>query len=169
MVEPNSKLCKRIKRYRKKDVIYNCGIVDNSIFDGGRGKLTYYKMDAHTLNSFSIEDVKEYERFGHKLVATEDISVITINEIFKKNGKVDFLSIDIEGLDFQILKSLDYEKYAPLCMCVETREYNGIKRSDFNEINLFLKNKGYMIYADTSLNTIYVKEKEFLENLKQKV
>src|SRR5205807_3794 len=32
----------------------------------------------------------------------------------------DYLSIDIEGLDYAVLKTLDYAKYRPKVICVET-------------------------------------------------
>lgn len=158
LVEPNPALCKKIQSVKKRDKLLNCGVSDS------KGTLTYYMMDSDKINSFSKEEVDEYVKLGHKIIDTMRLPVVSINDILEEHGKVDFISIDVEGLDFIILKSLDYSKYAPLCICIETAEYGGTKRSDFQTINNFLKEKGYIIYADTMLNTIYVKENEYINS-----
>lgn len=161
LVEPNIKLCKKLKKYRKKDIVLNCGVAAE------HGKLTYYMMDSDKINSFSKEEIEEYIKLGHELLGQQDIEVFTINEILEKHGRVDFLSIDVEGLDFEILKALNYKDYGPIVICVETQEYGGGKRNDFDEINQFLFGKGYMIYADTMLNTIYVSREMFERSRKR--
>lgn len=161
LVEPNVNLCKKLERYRKRDIVLNCGVA------GEHGKLTYYMMESDKINSFSKDEMEEYVKLGHKLLGEKEIEVFAINEIFEKYGSVDFLSIDVEGLDFEILKSLNYRKYAPTVICVETQEYGGGKRDDFEEINQFLFGNGYMIYADTMLNTIYVNSEEFEKSRKR--
>lgn len=155
LVEPNIELCKRLRKYRKNDIVLNCGIADQ------HGYLKYYMMESDKINSFSKEEVEEYIKLGHKLIGEKEIEVFTINEILEKYGKVDFLSLDVEGLDFEILKTLNYTKFSPSVICVETQEYGGDKREDFETINNFLFDNGYMIYADTMLNTIYVKRNIF--------
>lgn len=159
LIEPNMNVCERLKKVRKGDKILNCGVA------GQKGKLTYYLMDDDTLNTFSMEEAEKYVKYGSKMVGQKEIEVITINEIMKKYGKVDFLSIDVEGKDFEILKTLDFEKFSPLVICMETNEYCGTKREDFGEIKEFLERKGFMIYADTMINTIYVEKMAYLGSL----
>ncbi|MEI7488092.1 MAG: FkbM family methyltransferase, partial [Chryseobacterium sp.] len=75
----------------------------------------------------------------------------------------DFLSLDVEGVDMEILESVDFEKNAPIVICVETVSFsdssNGVK--DF-KIADFLGQKGYMVYADTFINTIFVKKEKWI-------
>ena len=64
-------------------------------------------------------------------------------------------------MDFQILKSINFDKSSPKIICVEAAEYSPIgagKRRD--ELIDFLVAKGYYEYANTNLNAIMVK-KEF--------
>lgn len=154
-------MCQKIIRVRPKDIVLNYGLAPEA------GKLTYYMMNSDKINSFSAEEVKEYVKLGYQVIGTKSLSVVTINQILRKYGKVHFLSIDVEGLDFAILKSLDYENFAPICICVETCEHGGLKRDDFEELNTFLGDKGYMVYADTMLNTIYVNKKRYIETRKR--
>ena len=74
----------------------------------------------------------------------------------------DFLSIDIEGLDLDVLKSLDYEKYSIPVICAETCTFSEthIKPKD-KSIEDFMLTKGYFLYADTYVNSIFVNENWF--------
>ena len=71
------------------------------------------------------------------------------------------MSLDVEGMDYQILQSIDFDKYWPKIICVEAAEYSpvgsGARREEL--IN-FLVGKDYYEYANTNLNAIMVK-KEF--------
>ena len=74
------------------------------------------------------------------------------------------LSLDVEGLDEQILKSINYKNYSPKVICVETISFSTKGRGVKNDGMIqFLKENGYMVYADTNINTLFV-----LENLWQK-
>ena len=81
-----------------------------------------------------------------------------INEVIKQNfsGSPDFLSIDVEGLDLLILKSLDFEKYRPGVICVETISFSiANTEQKMDELIRYVQNKGYFVYADTHVNTIF--------------
>ena len=51
----------------------------------------------------------------------KDLTTI-LNETKYKNEKIDFLNIDVEGADFDILKSLNFDVYRPKLICVEIDE-----------------------------------------------
>lgn len=159
LVEPNTRMCKKLKKVRSGDKVLNYGVAEK------RGKLTYYIMDKEVLNTFSEEEVERCAKFGNRVVRKKEIDVITINDIMEKCGKVDFLSIDVEGKELEILRTLDFTRFAPLAICVETQEFFGTKREDFSETDKLLVQKGYMVYADTMLNTIYVDKKAYMDSL----
>ncbi len=156
-IEPNPLLFKNFIKYRKNDVNLNIGVADKE------GELDFYVMSASTMSTFSLVNAQNLEReHSLKIVEVLKVKVSTIQNIIDKycRGKFpDFLSLDVEGFDGTILRSIDYSKISPTVICVETISYstsgNGVK--DMRMIN-FLKDKGYMIYADTHINTIFVKE-----------
>jgi hypothetical protein len=92
------------------------------------------------------------------------VPLVNINRIIEENFKElpDFLSIDIEGLDLPVLKTLDFQRFPIPVICAETCQYseNHIKPKD-KSIENFLVTKGYFAYADTYLNTFFVNEKWF--------
>ena len=75
-----------------------------------------------------------------------------INETKYKNRKIDFLNIDLEGADYEALKSLDFNIYRPKLVCVEIYDEN-IENSN---INLFLKNLNYTKKWSATYSHLYI-------------
>jgi len=61
----------------------------------------------------------------------------TINNLIK--NKFDFLNIDIEGLDFKVLKSIKLNFYKPKLICIEVLDKKITKK-----LIQFIKNYGYI-------------------------
>lgn len=155
-IEPNPAQFPAFVRERPYDINLNIGIADV------RGELDYYEMSPSTLNTFSRESMEGFVQEGHPLVATRKIPVWTLAEVVDKycQGQfVDFLSLDVEGMELAALSTIDFEKSAPIVICAETISYSrtnqGVKEF---EVQHFLEGKGYYVFADTHLNTLFVKE-----------
>jgi hypothetical protein len=70
-----------------------------------------------------------------------------------------FINIDVEGLDLQIAKTIDFEKFKPEVFCVETLGFAGANKETKNQDLIdFFVSKGYFIYADTYINTIFCRK-----------
>ena len=74
-----------------------------------------------------------------------------LNNSKYKNRKIDFLNIDIEGADFEALKSLDFEIYRPKLVCVEIYDEN----IDNSNINIFLKDLNYTRIWSATFSHLY--------------
>jgi len=61
-----------------------------------------------------------------------------------KNRRIDFLNIDTEKSEVDVLKSLNFNKYKPKLICVEIHLKN-IKQLKSHQTYLFLKRKKYRI------------------------
>ena len=58
--------------------------------------------------------------------------------------------------------------YAPYVICIETAEYGAFaKRKDMDDIVRFMKEKGYCVYADNYINTIFVKQDVITETIEK--
>ena len=70
----------------------------------------------------------------------------------------DFLSLDAEGVDEIILTDLHNLNSLPKVICVETAEYSttGDGRDSTAAIFGILEPLGYMLYANTCINSIFV-------------
>lgn len=159
-VDANPKLSKEFKKSRPKDQVFSKGI------GPFLGSLDFYLMKNSTLSTFSRSEFEEYLRLGYELSQVVPIEVITLTDFIKIHccGLFpDFLSIDVEGLDFEILTSYDWSSTIPRVVCVETRPFNKSTLNHFHSlIHDFLLDKGYELYSFTSLNSIFVLEKELI-------
>jgi len=154
-IEANPQLIDQFIKNRPNDINLNIGISDTD------GELDFYIMEDNTLSTFSKEECDFMVLNGKKLAEIKKIRLTTIPCILEKhasNNFPDFMSIDVEGMDYQILKSIDFEKSFPKIICVEAAEYSPIgagKRR--NELVDYLVTRGYYEYANTNLNAIMVK------------
>ena len=119
-------------------------------------------MSLPTLNTFSRESMEVFVQAGHPLVATRKIPVWTLADVVDKYCKgrfVDFLSLDVEGMELATLSTIDFEQSAPIVICAETISYSrtnqGVKEYG---VQHFLEGKGYFVFADTHINTFFVKD-----------
>jgi hypothetical protein len=115
-------------------------------------------MSARSLNTFSKEEAERLVAQGEfRISEVKKIKTININKLFEKYFIPDFLSIDVEGIDFEIIQSINFNLNRPKVICVETAEFSpvppGIKV--YESID-FLKEKGYIFYADTYNNSIFL-------------
>jgi Methyltransferase FkbM domain len=72
-----------------------------------------------------------------------------------------FLSIDVEGKDYEVLKSNDWNTLIPRVICIESWSDNN---SQTQEINEFLEERGYQFKGSVGLSHIYV-HNEYISNL----
>jgi hypothetical protein len=162
-VEANPYLINEIKYYRKKDIILNYGVSSNS----SEKNIYFHIFNDSQINTFNPKEASQRLNSNkYYLVDKIQVPLITINEILTNYFKItpELLSIDIEGLDFDVLKTLNFEKFPIPVICVETCQYseNHIHSKNTTLIN-FMLSKNYQIYADTYINTIFV-NKEWLYN-----
>lgn len=154
LVEPDPILCKGISKKRPKDDVINAGVgVDSAT------SADFYILDCKTLNTFSKEEAERYRHEGHKIEKTLQIELININEIIsnKFSNCPNFISLDVEGLDVEILKSFDFKRWRPEVFCVETITYtSNFTGSKISSIFEVMEKNEYFVFADTYINTIFV-------------
>ena len=156
-IEPDPHLFNSFISNRDKDVNLNIGISDIE------SESDFYIISTPTLNTFSLETAKSYEKEGDfKIIDTKKIKTSPVNTVIKdyfNNVFPDFLSLDAEGVDEMIIKSIDFENSYPKIICVETISFsntgNGIKNQSLID---YIVDKGYLLYADTNINSIFVRK-----------
>lgn len=160
VVEAVPELANKFKMLRKRDIVLNIGITSEGI----DADMPFYYADG-VCGSFEKSAVLEaLDKCGFdSCVKSMSISVTSINDIMKKYflEKPLFLcSIDVEGLDEDVLRSFDFKSFKPYFFCVETAELSGERflGKKNSEIASFMLSKGYEVYADTYVNTIFIRE-----------
>ena len=139
---------------RKRDINIHLGISNK------KDKLTmYYRKEINMLNTLDEKIAKIYFKNGYK---KKNIQVNTldycIHKNFKKLNKIDFINIDVEGLELNVLKSLNFAIYKPQLVCVEIHNYKNLKS---NKVYNFLVKKSYKIVWKNKYSFIFEKKNRF--------
>jgi FkbM family methyltransferase len=153
---PNS--MKPFNTIRPKDINIEKPISDK------KQVLTYYAFNEPALNGFSKELSEERDgKNGYFIEFAKEIETVTLEDVFKANlpegQSIDFLNIDVEGLDFNVLKSNDFGKYKPKVILVEILN-SALKDLEGHEITTYLKKRNYIFYAK-AVNTVIFIELDF--------
>jgi FkbM family methyltransferase len=105
----------------------------------------YYRKEINMLNTIIESQAKKNFLNGYY---TAYIRSKRLNDIIKETRffkkEIDFLNIDVEGVDFEVIKSLNFKIYKPKYICIEIHKLkrNNIKN---NNIYKFLINKNYSL------------------------
>lgn len=148
-IEPDPEIAEMIRRVRPDDVTINAGV------GADEDEKDFFIMSTNVANTFIRSEAEELERRdGNCIKRVVRVPVRKITNLLNEHQiHPDFISLDVEGMDLEILKSLNWEWRRPKVICVETIDYFTQKKR--TEILEFLACKGYALHADTFINTIF--------------
>ena len=157
LVEPNPALTKKLRDYRPGDTVVEAGVGVTDATDAD-----YYEIKGNPmLNTFSADQVKMLQQGKSENVVerVRKMPLININRLITEQlGKApDVLSTDIEGLDYDIIRSLDLSRFRPGAICAETVAMSAAGVN--SNITTYLLAQGYVVRGGSTVNTIYVDSK----------
>lgn len=128
-----------------------------------KGIIRYYIFNEPALNTFSDGEARRKDGKGnYKIVDEIYLPTVPLSEILQKywsgDKQIDFLNIDVEGLDFKVLKSVNWTLHRPKIILVEDLA-NDLENLEQSEIFIFLKNKNYTLFAKTFNTLIFQRQK----------
>ncbi|MHB1049002.1 MAG: FkbM family methyltransferase [Bacteroidota bacterium] len=139
---------------RPRDINIECAVSTS----GDRVK--FFVFNDTALNT-CIESVAR-ERVGGRYFIKEEITVPSkhLSEILDEHlppaQHIDFLSVDVEGKDLEVLQSNDWEKYRPTVILIETMEVSrGVELTN-DSIYRFLTGKGYEFFGKTVYTIVFM-------------
>lgn len=145
---------KTFRKLRRRDINLEEGVSTE------KKELFYYIFNEPALNGFSQElSETEYASSKYYIVKKTKIIVRPLSEILDEylpgGVNIDFLSVDVESMDYEVLQSNNWKKYKPKAVLVE------MLNSDFEKITgdpvyLFLKEKGYKLFAKSVNTAIFI-------------
>jgi FkbM family methyltransferase len=116
-VEPIPRLGELHRRWRPRDTLLPAAV--------GRaaGTLEFFEMTPSVLSTLDREVAARYVA-NHQAVIFQrySIEVMPINRVFEQASAIspiDFVSIDIEGLDTEVLSEVDFARFRPALFCIE--------------------------------------------------
>jgi FkbM family methyltransferase len=149
------------KKLRRRDINLETAISDK------QETLTYFAFNEPALNTFSKElaeermQIPKFKLLYEKQLKTERLSEV-LDMHLPRGQHIDFMTIDVEGLDLNVLQSNDWNKYRPTFILIESLEFSFDRIQD-SPVASFLYEKEYTLFSKT-VNTLFFAEKGFKYN-----
>lgn len=166
LVEANTALVEELYFLRRDDIVLNRCIAPES------GKtVTFYVLNGDGLSTPDLEGAFTCIKANPnlKIINQLEIKTISVNDIIEKYFKKApiLLNIDIEGMELDILESIDFETYRPLIIVCEMIDYKPeLVIGKKNTVLLkALESYGYTEYAFTGINSIFIDQRKSGGNL----
>lgn len=147
-IEPQPKQYEKFTKRRPRDININAAVSDRA----GVLNLRVYKSGGLSTLSSEVKDL--YASTHNDLTDSwEDIKVRLqrLDTILDKANvkNIDFMKIDVEGFEVQVLNSNNWKKYRPNVICIEA----GVS---VRQTRRFLKQIDYMHVFNDGLNDYYI-------------
>ena len=135
--------------------------INAAVSNSKKKTLKYYtKNMMNTMSSTNISSAKTSYLNGYD---TRTIRCLKLNDIIVKssfkNRKINFLNIDTEKTELDVLKSLNFKKYQPGLICVEIHHRGSSPKNKYeltkHPVYLFLKKKNYKIVWKKEYSIIF--------------
>jgi FkbM family methyltransferase len=132
-IEPQPEKYALFEKKRKRDINLNVGISDKTseltlrVYKSG-GLSTFSESMKTSYEVSPDNDTKEYQEVT--------VPVLPLRKVFSKEGvkKISFLKVDVEGLEYEVLKSNDWQKYRPEVLCIEANHIENDWRPMLREV-----------------------------------
>ena len=138
------------KLARPRDVVIKAAVSDQE------ERVTIYSPAAFSTNATISKEVYSNDS---DFKPTTSVNTTRLDKILRENNcpqKIDFMSIDVEGNDFNVLKSFSFDEFLPLVICVENHcVQDGVDKLLSSEIHKFLSKKDYLLCGISGPSTIY--------------
>lgn len=143
LVEPQTLLCEKLRLARKNAKIFQVACSA----PGKEGEATLHISAQDGLSTLE----KQIDSHGIRFNGTECVKVTTLDKVLDEAqvGAIDFLSIDVEGHEIEVMRGLNFKKHRPALILIE----DGVRNLGKHR---FLKQQGYRLVKRTTLNNWYV-------------
>jgi FkbM family methyltransferase len=146
---------KTFTRLRPRDINIECGVA------GVAGTLTYHRFNEPALNTFDADEAALKNKPPYQLVDTISIAVERLDVLLDRNMPadvtIDFLSVDVEGKDEEVLRSNDWSRFRPRFILAETLRVDLLKISRCPVVE-FLTGLGYIPVGKAYNTTFFARE-----------
>lgn len=157
-IEPNPAIQSLFLSRRPRDVTLGFGVNDQAAI------LRYYEFNDSALNTFdeTLMDWRlkntQYKMTGYLDIPVERLDTL-LSLALPQGREIDFLSIDVEGLDLNVLKSNDWQRFRPKCVLIEALQ-SSLEEAMLSESCIFLQSQGYEMFAKT-FNSLFFRLRGF--------
>lgn len=109
----------------------------------------------NTINEKFYKKLKGNFFKDKKLLTVESMSIDEVLNIKKPKKEIDFINIDVEGSDYQVLREIKIEKLKPKLIAIETHNPDGSEGENYVQIQEFLNKNNFNIYKRVGPTTLF--------------
>jgi FkbM family methyltransferase len=155
-IDANPNAIDAFRRERASDINLCLGIGDVS------WSLSFHFFNEPALNTFDASLAAERTKLpGYRLIEVRDIPVRRLDDVLSEHlrdgQQIDFMSVDVEGMDLAVLRSNDWTRFRPSFLLAEAL---AAKLDDLvsDPICSFARSVGYRPIAKTANTIIFAED-----------
>ena len=152
-IEPNAAAIAAFRQERPNDINLQLGVAPEA------GELTFFEFMNREASTFSAETADRWQRNGWTLRQTTRVPVRPLDAILAEHlppgQAIDFLDIDVEGLDRAVVASLDLARFRPKILAVELHDADPLALGADPTVG-HLVGHGYELVASLFVSLLFV-------------
>ncbi|MFZ9687268.1 MAG: FkbM family methyltransferase [Chitinophagaceae bacterium] len=150
-IDGNKELIESFNKVRPEDININAIISDS------KEKVKFYISRDDRVSTIS-EEFKEWIKDNRSYETYIEVIPKTLTEIVSKHlkpdDKIDFLNVDVEGHDLEVIKSINLEVFRPEIICVEDHLFDFQIKED-SKLYTYLTENQYKLIAFSRPNLFF--------------
>jgi FkbM family methyltransferase len=126
---------------------------------GDARTLTFFVFDHPALNTFDPAAAERAKAAGYGVIEERELQTTTLAELLREHlpgGRIDFLSVDVEGFDAEVLGSNDWDAFAPDVVLAETAGL-ALDEVQASPVGRVLGGNGYKPFSKTANTAIFTR------------
>lgn len=155
-IDPLPGMKSRFDAIRPEDINVEAAI-------GPKGSaMQYYMFNEPALNTFDGAEARKKATIApYKIIDTLAIQCLSLEDVFINNDiglnqPIDFLSIDVEGFEMEVLQQINFHIFRPTVIALEELGTN-VFAQERSAAGKYLEQSGYQLSARTVNTSFYVK------------
>jgi FkbM family methyltransferase len=143
------------RRWRPRDINLEMAIGSEE------AELVFFMFNESALNTFDAALARSRDQGLYRIVREQRIPVQSLAAVLEAylpaHRPIDFLSVDVEGMDLNVLQSHDWERVRPECVLVECFGVNLLDLAR-ESVYQFMCERSYQAVAKTANTVIFKRE-----------
>ena len=145
--------------FRTKDININAAISDNE-----ENKTLYFINELNTQNTLEanhLSFLKKHHNIKEEEISKQEIMTKRLDKILDNYNfnEIDFMNIDVEGHELNVLKTIDFLKYNIKFICIEMIDHNDQSNLINEKLSIILNENNYILERQLGFNYIFKKKK----------
>ena len=143
--------------FRTKDININAAISDNE-----ENKTLYFINELNTQNTLEanhLSFLKKHHNIKEEEISKQEIMTKRLDKILDNYNfnEIDFMNIDVEGHELNVLKTIDFLKYNIKFICIEMIDHNDQSNLINEKLSIILNENNYILERQLGFNYIFKK------------